>query len=279
MRQRTGNSDSERTGVPRVGASSYLNTAPLIWSFIEGAQTGAVELITDAAPARCADMLARGAVEAALVPVIEYQRLPEVCIVSDACVGAHTEVRSVVLVTRRAELKDVYTVALDESSRTSAALVAVIFREFLGRELQTAPARPDVQAMLATHDAALIIGDPAMTFARAGLRVYDLARLWREHTGLGFVFALWMAHEHAGPAVRAIDFAVARDEGLAHAEEIGARYAAELRLPRAELLSYLRDNLCFELNEEMRAGLELYFHLAHKHGLAPAARPLRWLKS
>jgi chorismate dehydratase len=277
MKQETSKDDNKRAGVPRVGASSYLNTAPLIWSFVHGPRAGEVELITDAAPARCADMLARGAVEAALVPVIEYQRLPEVCIVSDACVGARTEVRSVVLVTRRDDLRDVHTVALDESSRTSAALVQIIFREFLGRELKTTTVRPDIEAMLAAHDAALIIGDPAMTFARAGLRVYDLARLWREHTGMGFVFALWMAHEHAASAVAAIDFAAARDEGLAHAEEIAARYEVELKLPRAELLSYLRDNLSFELNAEMRAGLELYFRLAHKHGLAPAARRLRWL--
>src|SRR5204862_1530348 len=97
MRQQTGNSNSIRTDVPRVGASSYLNTAPLIWSFVHGPRAHEVRLVTDAAPARCADMLARGAVEAALVPVIESQRLPEVCIVSDACVGARTAVRSVVL--------------------------------------------------------------------------------------------------------------------------------------------------------------------------------------
>jgi chorismate dehydratase len=263
--------------LPRVSASSYLNTAPLIWSFVRGPRTREVELITDAAPARCADLLARGAVEAALVPVIEYQRLPEVLVVSDACVGAHTAVRSVVLVTRHDDLRAVRTIALDESSRTSAALVAIIFREFLGSAPRTAPARPDVPAMLREHDAALIIGDPAMTFAREGLHVHDLAALWREHTGLGFVFALWLAHAQAAPAVRRIDFAAARDEGLAHTEEIVAQYEHELGLPRAELRSYLHDNLCFTLNAEMRAGLELYFQLAHKHGLAPAARPLQWL--
>ncbi|PYS89510.1 MAG: hypothetical protein DMF64_17535 [Acidobacteria bacterium] len=267
----------EQANVPRIGASSYLNTAPLIWSFVHGARAGAVQLTTDAAPARCADLLARGAVEAALMPVIEYQRLPEVVLVSDACVGARTEVRSVVLVTRCATLREVRTIALDESSRTSAALVQIIFREFLGREPRTEATQPDVHAMLSEHDGALIIGDPAMTFARAGLYVHDLARLWREHTGLGFVFALWMAHEHAASSVRAVDFAAARDEGLAHTEEIIAQYEAELGLPRAELRTYLHDNLCFELNAEMRAGLELYFQLAHKHGLAPAARTLQWL--
>ncbi len=83
---------------PRVAASSYLNTAPLIWSFARGGRRGEVELLTDTAPARCADMLARGEVEAALVPVIEYQRIPELLVVPDVCVGSRERVRSVVLV-------------------------------------------------------------------------------------------------------------------------------------------------------------------------------------
>jgi len=261
-----------------VAASSYLNSAPLIWSFARGERAREVALLTDAAPARCGDMLARGLVEAALVPVIEYQRLPEVSVVPGVCVGARRAVRSVVLVMRGGkDLKDVRTLALDESSRTSAALVQIIFREFVGRDVQTAPASPDVKAMLAEHDAALVIGDPAMTFARENLRVYDLAVVWREFTGLGFVFAMWMAHESAAAAVRRVDFAGARDEGLARLEEIVAEYERELGLPRAELRSYLTENICFDLNEEMRAGLELFFRLAHKHKLTQGVRPLKML--
>lgn len=260
-----------------MAASSYLNSAPLIWSFARGARAGEVALLTDAAPARCGDMLARGLVEAALVPVIEYQRLPEVSVVPGVCVGARRAVRSVVLVTRGGDLQDVRTLALDASSRTSAALVRIIFREFVGGDVQTAPASPDVEAMLAKHDAALVIGDPAMTFARENLRVYDLAELWREFTGLGFVFAMWMAHESAAEAVRRVDFAGARDEGLARLEEIVAEYERTLGLPRTELRAYLTENICFDLNEDMRAGLELFFRLAHKHRLTPAVRPLKML--
>jgi chorismate dehydratase len=266
----------EQERAPRIAASCYLNSAPLVWSFLHGARRRDVRLLTDAAPARCADMLARGQADAALVPVIEYQRLPEVAVVPGVCVGARREVRSVVLVTRGAELRDARRVALDTSSRTSAALVEIIFREFLQREPQLEPASPNAPEMLKTADAALIIGDPAMTFPREGLRVYDLAALWREHTGLGFVFAMWMTRADAGAAVAgAIDFAAARDEGLASVEEIVSAYQQELRLPRAELLSYLTDNICFSLDEEMQAGLELYFKLAHKHGITPGVRPLK----
>jgi chorismate dehydratase len=265
----------EGGGAPRIAASCYLNSAPLVWSFLRGSRRREVELLSDAAPARCADMLARGQADAALVPVIEYQRLPEVAVVPGVCVGARREVRSVVLVTRGAELRDVRTVALDTSSRTSAALVEIIFREFYRREPRLESSPPDVREMLKERDAALVIGDPAMTFPREGLRVYDMAALWREHTGLGFVFAMWMTRGDADAAALSIDFAAARDEGLARVEEIVASYERELRLPREELRSYLLDNICFHLDEEMRAGLELYFRLAHKHGIIRHVRPLK----
>lgn len=263
-------------GAPRIAASSYLNTAPLIWSFARGSQSdGRVELLTHTAPARCADLLAHEEVDAALVPVVEYQRLPDVSVVPHVCVGAKRRVRSVVLVTRRASLEEIRTLALDVSSRTSAALVEIIFREFLGREPRLTPSAPDLPEMLRRHDAALIIGDPAMTFRREDLRVYDLAALWREHTGLGFVFAMWMVREKAAESVRSVDFAGARDEGLARAEEIARVYEESLRVPRAELLSYLRENICFALDEEMLAGLRLFYELAHKHELIESVRPLK----
>ncbi|MBA3241101.1 MAG: menaquinone biosynthesis protein [Acidobacteria bacterium] len=268
---------SEKGSAPRIAASYYLNSAPLIWSFMRGSLSRSVRLLTDAAPARCADFLARGMVEAALVPVIEYQRLREVELVPGVCVGARREVQSVVLVTRGAELEEVETIALDTSSRTSAALVEIIFREFLGRAPRLVPSEPNLGRMLDDNQAALIIGDPAMSFARAGMRVYDMAALWREHTGLGFVFAMWMARADAAEVVGEVNFAAARDEGLRSVEEIAAVYEAGLGRPHAELVAYLRDHICYEVDEEMRAGLELYFRLAHKHGLIPELRPLRMI--
>ncbi len=263
--------------LPRIAASSYLNTAPLIWSFARGSRRDEVYLLTDTAPARCAEMLAHGTVDAALVPVIEYQRLPDVVVVHGVCVGARELVQSVVLVTRDRELPDVESVALDTSSRTSAALVEIIFREFLGRRPRLTQSEPDLMKMLSEHDAALLIGDPAMTFPRENLRVYDLAQLWREYTGLGFVFAMWMTRAAGREKISAVDFAAARDEGLAHAEEIAAEYERELGRTRAELLAYLRENICFTLDEEMRAGLELFYQLAYRHGMIETARPLKFV--
>src|SRR5436309_2996964 len=125
----------------------------------------------------------RGDVDAALVPVIEYQRLDGVSIVPDVCVGSRSAVRSVVLATKLNNLKKVKRVALDDSSRTSVALIKILFREFLGLEPEWVTSPPDLKSMLTHADAALIIGDPAMKIPRDQFQVFDLATLWHDYTG------------------------------------------------------------------------------------------------
>ncbi|PYS34603.1 MAG: hypothetical protein DMF75_06045 [Acidobacteria bacterium] len=263
--------------LPRIAASSYLNTAPLIWSFIHGSQRDSVELFTDKAPARCAEMLASGEVDAALVPVIEYQRTPDILIAPDVCVGSRSAVRSVVLVTKLNNLKKVKRVALDDSSRTSVALVKIIFREFLRFEPKWQASRPDLKSMLQHSDAALIIGDPAMKIPRDQFRVFDLATLWHEFTGLGFVFAMWMARKDRVGKIRAIDFAVARDEGLANIQQIASSYSNQIDLSEDEIRNYLTKNIVFTVDEVMQKGLTLYFKLATKHRLVQSERSLEFL--
>jgi len=263
--------------LPRIAASSYLNTAPLIWSFIHGSQRDSVELFTDKAPARCAEMLASGEVDAALVPVIEYQRTPDILIAPDVCVGSRSAVRSVVLVTKLNNLKKVKRVALDDSSRTSVALVKIIFREFLRFEPKWQASRPDLKSMLQHSDAALIIGDPAMKIPRDQFRVFDLATLWHEFTGLGFVFAMWMARKDRVGKIRAIDFAVARDEGLANIQQIASSYSNQIDLSEDQIRNYLTKNIVFTVDEVMQKGLTLYFKLATKHRLVQSERSLEFL--
>ena len=222
-------------------------------------------------------MLAHGEVDAALVPVIEYQRIPNVAIVPDVCVGSNTAVRSVVLVTRKNNLKKVERVALDESSRTSAALVKILFREFLGFEPQWETSVPDVKSMLMHADAALIIGDPAMTIPRDQFRVFDLATLWHEFTGLGFIFAMWMVRKKSFEKVASSDFAAARDEGVANLNQIVNSYAPQIGLSSAEVTTYLTQNIVFNVDEQMEKGLTRYFELAHKHGLIPEPKTLEFI--
>lgn len=214
-----------------------------------------------------------------MIPVIEYQRLPDISLIPDVCVGSKGNVRSVVLVTRMRDLRECRSVALDESSRTSAALMKIIFLEFLGVEPKCVTLAPNVDRMLKDNDAALIIGDPAMTFARDDLRVVDMSGLWREHTGLGFVFAVWAIRNKDISRVAAIDFAAARDEGLEQMEVILSHYEREIPLTRDELREYLTDDITFHIDEPMKRGMKLYFDLAYKHHLIEQVKPLMFLDS
>jgi len=244
---------------------------------MHGSQREAVELFTDKAPARCAEMLERNEVDAALVPVIEYQRLNDVAIVPDVCVGSKTAVRSVVLVSRKNNLKKIERVALDESSRTSATLVKIIFREFLKFEPQWQTSSPDLRSMLLAADAALIIGDPAMQVPRDQFQVFDLASMWREFTGFGFVFAMWMARADRMERVHTIDFAAARDEGLANLDAIAMEASGQLGLSKEQIGSYLTENIAFHLDEDMKSGLQLFFELAEKQKLVGGRKEPRWI--
>lgn len=233
--------------------------------------------MTDAAPARCADMLASGEADAALVPVIEYHRLDDVRIVPDVCVGSHAAVRSVLLISKYEDLREVKSLALDVSSRTSQALVKIIFREFFHTDPHSEPSKPDLPAMLNKHDAALLIGDPAITNRVADVHVFDLAQLWNKLTNTGFVFAMWMARSAAVERVRQIDFAAARDHALKHLEEIVTEWENDVSLSPDEIRKYLTRNITYRLDDSLARGMKLYFELAHKHQLIGANKTLEFI--
>jgi chorismate dehydratase len=257
---------------PKLAASIYLNSAPIVYAFAEGTQSERCEFLGHTAPARCADLLASGAVDVALVPAIEYQRIGGLAAARGVCVGARRRVRSVLLISRK-PIDQLRTIAVDTSSRTSATLLRIVLERFRGLTPTYRPAPPDLPAMLATCDGALIIGDPAMTADTRGVEVYDMAELWRESTGLPFVFALWAIRpERVRPAD--LDFEAARREGLAAAPALAARYAETLGLPAADLLDYLTSNINYTLDDESLRGLATFYELAAEIGATPAARPL-----
>src|SRR5438132_9862286 len=110
----------------RIAASTYLNSAPLVYSFATGTQRGRDVFLGDTAPARCAQMLASGQCDVALIPVVEYQRIPRLRIIPNVAVASKSRVRSVVLAAR-CPIEKIRTITLDSSSRTSQALVRILF--------------------------------------------------------------------------------------------------------------------------------------------------------
>lgn len=273
----------------RIAASTYLNSAPLVYSFAAGGLRSDYEFIGDTAPSRCAELLAAGECEIALIPAIEYQRIPGLRIIPGVAVASKSRVRSV-LIASRCPLSEVRTLAMDTSSRTSQSLVRILFQHQFGWEPELIRRTPDRRSgyenMLDGTDAALVIGDPAMRIEAAaaslGVTIHDLALEWRKLTGQPFVFAVWAVREEVlstrgAGAKLTNDFQLAKREGIGRLAEIAAGYVTELELPLADLTDYLESNVNYELDEENLAGLRGYYDLAHRYGLIPAARRLEFL--
>jgi chorismate dehydratase len=258
----------------RVASVHYLNADPLTWGFEHGSLRRYVSL-SKHAPSLIPELLQSGEVEVGLIPSIEYQRMDDLEILPGMGVGSSSKARSVLLVSAR-PMESIRSVALDGSSRTSAALLRIVLahRRITGVRFSEQP--PALRAMLAAHDAALIIGDPALTCESTGLNVWDLGEEWNSITGLPFVFAVWAKRidtqlpDGVGP------FAASLQEGLAHIDEIATAMAVPLDLPVASLQEYLRVDLRYELGERETQAMALFFRQARELGLVPGHRPIRF---
>jgi chorismate dehydratase len=258
--------DSIRDGKLRIGAVSYLNARPLIFSLAKLAPE--LEVVIDL-PSRLAEALASGWLDVAMIPSIEYARGNGYAIISDACIACDGAVRSVKLYSR-VPIEQLHTLALDEGSRTSAALVRILLKERYGISPETRPLPIGASADDVATDAALLIGDRGM-LPRNGTFAFewDLGQEWSEWTGLPFVFALWIARPDVDLSGIAEVLAAARDDGVAHLEQIAREAAPTIGVAEAECLTYLRDHLSFYLGPRQRQGLERYFALAERYDLAP----------
>lgn len=248
----------------RIGAVSYLNSKPLIEGLREFAPQA--ELVLDH-PSRLADCLAAGRLDVALVPSIECLRNPEYRTVSDACVATHGPVLSVKLYSR-VPVGDIRSLALDEGSRTSAALVRIILAERHGvlPELEPLPLGLSTEATRA--DAILLIGDRAMRPpAEEFVAVWDLGEEWLVWTGLPFVFAVWASRPEAELGSLADALGRSRDLGVEHMVEIARREAALLGIPEQIAYDYLAKNLHYRLGSAEQNGLNLFRKLAARLGL------------
>jgi len=248
-----------------VGAVNYLNARPLMFALPQ--LLPEADIVVDF-PSRLADGLAGGRFDVALIPSIEYLRQPGLRIASDAVIACDGQVRSVKLY-GRVPIERVETLALDEGSRTSAALAQILLRERFDLKPSLLPLPLDSMPVDCSADAVVVIGDRGMLDPGEELAfIWDLGEEWACWTGLPFVFALWAARPHVRESQIDRALAAARDEGLTRLPEIAHLASPEVGIPESECLSYLRDNLEFHLGPRQQEGLERFYQLAKRHGLA-----------
>jgi len=250
----------------RIGAVSYLNTKPLVYRLSELLPHD--ELIFDY-PSRLADSLAQASLDIALVPSIELAAHPEWKIISDACIGCVGPVLSVKVMFRVPPPR-VRSLALDEGSRTSAALAQVLLSKLHGVHPKLTNLPLGSQPEQADADAVLVIGDRAIcNDDRKFVEVWDLGEQWCRWAGLPMVFAMWVASPHVATAEVANAFSAARDNGCRHLREIASEQSLEMQLPLELVEGYLCHNLHFHLGYEQIRGLELFYQSAADLNLIP----------
>jgi len=267
----------------KIGAVSYLNTKPLIASLSNLLSEGD-ELLLDL-PSRLAFQLANRELDIGLIPVIEFLRGPESLescrtpvsrgdvsyrIISNAMIGCEGIVRSVRLFFRT-EPSQVKTLAIDEGSKTSVALSKILLADLYGVHPETILLPISADPDLVAGDAVLVIGDRAMHPKRfkTFLFDWDLGEKWFQHTGLPFVFAMWVGRSDSDNRLWAERFEEARDEGLARLSDLSRQYASSYQLSHAECMEYLGHNLRFEMTARDLQGLRAFYSRAVHWGLVP----------
>jgi chorismate dehydratase len=258
----------------RLSVVSYLNSLPLGWGFLHGGQQGVFDL-SFSVPSRCADALEKNQADIGLLPAIEYQMQPDLAIVPYLALASKRKVKSVLLISQ-VPLDKISSLAADQSSRTSLALLKIIFLEKTGNLPELVSCPPNFPQMMDTHDAALIIGDQALKAQTDGLLVYDLAAEWRQLTGYPFVFAFWAVKGELSDLEKK-SFQLSYQFGICQLDEIARQQAPILGISREEILSYLTVNMNYALDEDNLTGLQCFFDLACRHQIIPSVRPLKFI--
>lgn len=235
----------------KVGAVSYLNTKPLIYGFERLPIQHLMEVETDY-PSKVADKLLNGQIDIGLVPVAIIPGLSEYYIDADYCIGADGPVASVCLFSQ-VPLEQVEKVYLDYQSRTSVALTKVLFKYYWKKQVEFIPATPGFEQHISGTTAATVIGDRAFALHHTSAYQYDLAEVWKQWTGLPFVFAAWVANKPL-PEAFIEAFNEANAFGLNHIDEV----VNENPFADYDLKYYFTHNISYPFNEAKRAGLQLF---------------------
>ena len=267
----------------RVGRIPYINCYPVYGAIDRGIVTLDAKLV-DGVPTKLNQAMAAGTLDVSVISAVEYARdAARYLLLPDLAISCDGPVRSVMLFSRRpAESLGGGRVLVSRSSMTSVALLRLMFEEVWRTEPQFIPSDAEVSDLVRAgteqHDARLIIGDAALMLTAGASElaadypyVYDLGSVWKEWTGLPFVFAVWVA-QRTTPVADSLavhaQLIESRDWGLKHLDQLAAQAAVATGVSRPKALEYL-SGLDYGLRYEHLAGLTAFFGKLAASGKVP----------
>ena len=243
----------------RISAVKYANTYPFIYGLTENGFDKDVILEMDH-PADCAAKLINNTVDIGLIPVAALPSLKEYHIVSDYCIGANGNVRTVLLLSN-CPFEDIRSIYLDYRSRSSVNLSKVLAKNSWKREykwINTSKAFDFLNIGL--NEAVVLIGDQCFEFENSFRYKIDLANEWKKFSGLPFVFACWTANKHLNNEFIA-KFNNALKLGVNNIDAVVEKFGNKGTIKGKTLKTYLVENIDFNFNDEKKKALKLFLKL------------------
>ncbi|MGC8623663.1 MAG: menaquinone biosynthetic enzyme MqnA/MqnD family protein [Phycisphaerae bacterium] len=258
-----------------VGCVSYLNSKPLIDPLVDRPD---VE-VHFAVPARLVDLMAARQVDAALMPIVDYQNCPVPVVLSPGgaicCDGPTLTVR----IFSKVPLTKTQKLYADTDSHSSVILAQIVLRELHNRQPEVIVTNM-YQTPPAEAKTLLLIGDKVVNGAPPDAQYpyqLDLGEQWKVLTGLPFVFAMWMMPADRANVELAALLAGARQRGGEITEHLVAKYAEEKHWPPELARRYFTEYLQYAVTPRCRLGIEKFFELAGKHQLLRVHRAIRYM--
>lgn len=236
---------------------NYLNSKPFLYGLEHGGIKQDLDIVT-ATPSACARMFQSHEVDVALLPVGILAELHHYHLISDFCIGCDGDVRTVCIFSNQ-EWKHIKTLYLDPDSKTSVLLAKILLEEYLGIQLDYQTLNADALNSQ-TDEAVLLIGDKVFLHEKKYRYRYDLGSLWKQYTGLPFVFAVWVAQNHVDDAtIQKINHSLSF--GIDNLQKVISMESSET----LDLYYYFKHNIQYQLDEKKRTSMNLFLEKSKKH--------------
>jgi chorismate dehydratase len=274
----------------RIGRIPYINCYPVYGAIDRGVVKLTGELV-DGVPSALNERMAQGSLDVSVVSAVEYARdSHRYLLLPDLAISCDGPVHSVMLFAKRpaSELHG-RRVIVSRSSMTSVALLELLFEHVWHARPEFVPGNAELSDIAGfandIHDARLVIGDAALSIggvagktsaapASAELSYrypYDLGEMWKEWTGLPFVFAVWVA-QRCTPVDEALQVHASlissRNWGLEHLPELARQASNATGVSEATSLAYL-SGLDYGLSYPHLAGLTEFYRRLVAAGRVP----------
>lgn len=266
----------------RIGKISFLNLHPIFHVFEREFGAGPYDII-ESYPSSLNRLLRDGSIDLSPSSSVVYLRGKDrFDYINGHSISSRGAVESILLFSRvPIESINGSEIYVTHQSETSTALLAVILRKFYKADCILKSTAAPFEEAIETHSAYMAIGDSALingrmskiiedipacccklvTIEHQAFYLYDLGELWRRHTGLPFVFALWIFNKDVISQRKSLydgfvhDLDRSRDIALRSFNEIAA--ASRLPLPAGDAVTYWK-RIEYGLPEDCLKGLDLF---------------------